>query len=152
MDAIIQKESFIPSVVKNACNQVPFNFLPQQCFCLSKKQVLQFFKVHFFTVECQLSKIHTGVLNDGCQHEMPGFYHLLPHLCSGVVRIRNRPPNSQTHTHSFNIFIFTVSYVPDTLGIHSLYLSHIWSSSQYTHICIHTGICIDICMCVCIYI
>ena len=115
---------------------MPFNFLPQQCFCLSKKQVLQFFKVHFFTVECQLSKIHTGILNDRCQHEMPGFYHLLPHLCSGVVRIRNRPPNSQTHTHSFNIFIFTVSYVPDTLGIHSLYLSHIWSSSQYTHICI----------------
>lgn len=108
--------------MKNACNQVPFNFLLQQCFCLSKQQVLQFFKVLFLTVKHQLSRIHTGMLNDGCQHEMPGLYHLLPHLCSGVVRIRNRPPNLQTHTHSFNIFISTASYVPGILVlIHSTY-------------------------------
>lgn len=92
-------------------------------------------KFIFLIVECQLSRIHTGMLNDGCQHEMPGFYHLLPHLCSGVVRIRNRPPNSQIHKHSFNIFIFTVSYVSDTLVlIHSI----IHFAKQSVHVCMYT--------------
>ena len=74
----------------------------------------QFFKAHFLTVEHQLSRIHTGMLNDGCQHEMPGLYHLLPHLCSGVVRIRNRHPNSQTHTHILTTYLYSLPPMSQT--------------------------------------
>lgn len=63
-DAIIQKESSIPSQLwKMLASQVPFNFLLQQCFYLSKQQVLQVFKVHFLAAECQPPRNHTGVLS-----------------------------------------------------------------------------------------
>lgn len=76
-----KEDSFIPLVMETSCsNSVSFC----SSISLSKQQVLQVFKAHFLAVEFQWFRNHTGVLNDGCQHEMPGFYHLLPHLCSGV--------------------------------------------------------------------
>lgn len=113
--------------MKNACSQVPFHFFPQQSFCLSKQQALPFFKVHFLAVECQVSRNHTGMLNDGCQHEMQGLYQPLPHLCSGVVRIRNRSPHSQTDTYSFKIFTFTASYIP-------IWQAHVYSFTLLSHL------------------
>lgn len=163
VDAIIQKESFIPSqlwkMLATRCLSISFHSSvsasPRSRFSNSSKFI-------FLIVECQLSRIHTGMLNDGCQHEMPGFYHLLPHLCSGVVRIRNRLPNSQTHIHSFNIFIFTVSYVPDTLVlIHSIkhlakqsvhaYMYTYWYMYWYMYLYLYTYLCIHMFIYIFIY-